>query len=376
MVVGLGVACTGANLPDATVSPTTAGTGSLATTPATGGTTTPATGVPTSAAVAPSLETGGTLVISGGPIGGTGNEGPGLRIETSTTTLPRRPATTVPPPLGAVNRPFAVGNMQTTFTDSGRPAGSNPVRTLRTTIWYPADGDPAERGGNLPAAAGRFPLVVFVHGWAAAAADYAPLLLDVAAAGYVVAAADHPLTSRANGAVNEQDTFNQPADLTFLITQLQGAFNQSGPLAGRIWSGPVGAIGQSDGAMTVMGLALNTCCFDYRVGGVVALSGKVTGWQNGWFPPDTSPVLAVHGTNDSINPYPNGQFLFGQAASGSALLTVNGGDHQGIFTTAPAVPTIARVAVGFLDQTLRGDVGGRARMSADGAADGFSIVFK
>ncbi len=342
--------------------------------PATG----PATGPGTApgmlqATVPPAENTGGTIVISGGP--NVGTEGPGLVIET-TSTRPLRPSTTPPPRLGSVTRPYAVGALQTTFTDTNRRAGSNPFRTLRTTIWYPADGDPGERGGNLPAAGGTFPLVLFVHGWSAAAADYAPLLMDVAAAGYVVAAADHPLTSRVNGSINEQDTFNQPADLSFMITQLQGSFNQSGPLAGRVWSGSVGAMGQSDGAMTVMGLALNECCFDYRVGGVVALSGKVTGWQNGWFPPQTSPVLAVHGTNDRINPYPNGQYLFGQSSPGSALLTVNGGDHQNIFTNGAAVPTIARVTVAFLDQTLRSDGAARNKMNSDGSTEGFGITFK
>lgn len=299
----------------------------------------------------------------------------GTSAGSPTSTVPRT-TTTPPPPLTAVTRPYAVGGVTTSFTDSTRPAGSAPVRTLRTTIWYPATGAPTQRGGQLPAADGRFPLIVFAHGWAVSAADYAPLLMEVAAAGYIVAAPDFPLTSRVNGAVDERDTFNQPADLSFLADQMRGTMNRDGLLAGHVWTGRFGAMGQSDGSLTVMGMGLNSCCLDPDLAGLVSLSGKVTGWVNGWFPTGSRPVLEVHGSNDTINPLGNGQQLFAQAPAGSAIVTIDGGDHFDIFSTRDTVPTIAAAAIAFFDQTVRGDATARTRLASAVAVPGFSLQLR
>ena len=108
---------------------------------------------------------------------------------------------TSPSPAPApVGPPIAVGERTVTFVDTSRtvrfPGRPPEPRTLVTVIRYPALG-PSSRVDlpNAPPAraAGRFPLVIFGHGFAVTPAPYAPLLQAWAQAGYVVAAPIFPL---------------------------------------------------------------------------------------------------------------------------------------------------------------------------------------
>ncbi|HSS09209.1 MAG TPA: hypothetical protein VLL25_04955, partial [Acidimicrobiales bacterium] len=119
----------------------------------------------------------------------------------------------------SAGRPFAVGHRVETFTDTSRSTPANrsvpghPGRALVTTIYYPATGTPPRP------AAGPFPLIVFAHGFTGQGSDYDALLSSWATAGYVVAAPDFPLSNRrAAGGPSVVDYFNQPADVSFVIT--------------------------------------------------------------------------------------------------------------------------------------------------------------
>ena len=101
----------------------------------------------------------------------------------------------------------AVGVTTETFVDTGRPTAANddckkiPSRTLPTTILYPATGDPSADAlaGAAPDPSGApYPLIVFAHGYSASPQVYEPLLRHWAAAGYVVAAPQFPLSSSAS----------------------------------------------------------------------------------------------------------------------------------------------------------------------------------
>ncbi len=95
--------------------------------------------------------------------------------------------------------PFAVGLRTLVFVDSSRTIrlrmGNGPRRPV-TLIPYPAPGRPSgvERSGARPLrGAGRFPLIVFGHGFAVTPQPYAPLPRAWARAGYVVVAPIFPL---------------------------------------------------------------------------------------------------------------------------------------------------------------------------------------
>jgi predicted dienelactone hydrolase len=291
---------------------------------------------------------------------------PTTAASTTTTTLP--------------SAPFAVAQAHLTFTDTtrGSPArgGSpaQPSRALPTTIYYPAATAPTAEAPAPPPAAGSFPLIVFAHGYAAAAADYVPLLHDLAVGGFVVAAPDFPGTSTASpGAANRADTLEQPADLSFVITSLLQASAGPGLLHGAIDPSAVGDSGQSDGAVTALAAGYNTCCIDARIKAGVSLTGGAFGFDGQWFPPGTPPVLFVHATADEINPYSASTSMFQQAQSPKYLLTIDGGSHVEVYVDPPWEPQVAQAMVAFYDQYLKHDPTAAGRLSAVGNQPGYTL---
>jgi len=246
-----------------------------------------------------------------------------------------------------------------TFTDTSRSTAAHggspsvPQRRLPTTVWYPSG-------------PGSFPLVVFGPGFANSANDYRELLTEVAARGFVVAAPEFPLTSPVNTtAMVERDLSNEPADLAFVATQLQ-----STTLTDKLADGDFAVMGHSDGAVVALATAFDPCCTDPRVGAVVSLSGNATGFGPDAFPSGSPPLLAVHGTADTTNPYANSATLFARARSPKFLLRVLGGSHESPFTRDPIRPTIALVVADFLRGTLQDDQDSLIRMTDDSAVDG------
>ena len=173
--------------------------------------------------------------------------------ERATTLAPTTVApttTTAPPNTGT----FAVATTHQTFVDptrstparGGAPAATS--RTIATTIYYPATIASSADNPTPPASPGAFPLIVFAHGYAIDAAAYAPLLQDLAAGGFVVAAPDFPGTSTAySGGALRSDSLEQPADISFVITSMITVSGTPGPLFGSVDPAAVGDSGQSDG---------------------------------------------------------------------------------------------------------------------------------
>ena len=116
--------------------------------------------------------------------------------------------------------------------------------------------------------------VVLVHGFTGTPKYYEGLLRAWAASGYVVAAPAFPLSNGdAPGGPNQNDVINQPGDATFVITQmLELSGRGNGPLRGMIDPRHIGVAGHSAGGTTAMGVALNTCCRDGRIGAAAVLS--------------------------------------------------------------------------------------------------------
>jgi dienelactone hydrolase len=275
---------------------------------------------------------------------------------TSAEPTSTEPTTTAPLP------PLAVTSSGFTFVDTSRPTaahggvGASPQRRLPTTVWAPTEGGP-------------YPLVVFGAGFANPAGDYADLLTEVASRGFVVAAPDFPLTSPVNtSAMVEADMTNEPADLSFVATQVQ----TSPALAGRVRGGDFATMGHSDGAVAALAAGYESCCVDQRVAAVVSLSGNTTGFQPAAFPAGSPPLLAVHGTADTTNPFANSQAAVAKvpASSPAYLLRVLGGSHEGPFTRDPSRPAIAAVVADFLTGTLTDDQSALDRMPIDGNVDG------
>ena len=233
---------------------------------------------------------------------------------------------------------FAVGTRFETLVDRSRPtmatadSDAKPERTFETLVTYPAAGSPGGPAvSGAPAApGGPYPLVVFSHGSGVSSPVRYELLLNAwAAAGYVVAAPKYPLSSTSLPGASA-DAVNQPADVSFLISEMirLGA-NRGSPYAGLVDGERVAVAGHSLGAATTLGVAFNGCCVDRRIdAGIVMAGGEAFFPPEQWFGTIRTPILVVHGDDDRIVRIADGQKVFGDAPPPKAMLTVFGGDHN------------------------------------------------
>ncbi len=234
---------------------------------------------------------------------------------------------------------YAVGTRVETLVDTSRvteartDAPGQPSRTLETLIYYPALG---KQGGETmpgapPATAeGPFPLIVFSHGSGVSdPVRYDLLFRSWASAGYVIAAPKHPLssTSLPDGGA---DVVNQPADVSFVITEmLRRSADASGPYRSLVDGSRIGAAGHSLGAVTALGVVSNRCCVDARIRAGVILAGRKSAFPpDGWMTGAHAPILVVHGDDDRLVRLAEGQQVFSEAPAPKAMLTIFGGDHN------------------------------------------------
>jgi dienelactone hydrolase len=305
------------------------------------------------------------------PAGSTATAKPAASAGTpSAPASPPRPPRPTPP--------FAVGVRVLTLVDHSRtvqyPGEAATPRTLVTIVRYPTAGRPG--GGDVNGArplraGGPYPLVIFGHGFAVTPGIYATLLRAWAQAGYVVAAPIFPLeNANAPGGPNESDLVNQPADMSFVITQLLAASAApAGPFSGLIDARHVAVSGQSDGGDTALTAAYNARFQDRRIGAAVILSGQEIPGLGGYdYPAPSPPLLATQGLADTINLPSTTYAFFDPAPPPKYLLTLPGAPHLPPYTgEQPQLSIVEQVTIAFLDRYLKGNRGALARMRA--AAD-------
>jgi len=252
--------------------------------------------------------------------------------------------------------PFAVRTVTVQLYDATRD------RTIAVTVYAP-DTD------------GEFPLVVMVHGYAAAASDYETLDTQLAAAGFVVAAPDFPRSSRAVTTSPSRDIVEQATDVSFVLDQLLNLETVPTALFSSIEDGPVAVMGHSDGGVTAAGVAFNSAAADPRIGAAVVLSGGAFGFSGSWFTGETTPaLLALHGTADEVNPYASSESLYDEATGAKMLVAVDGGSHTGPFTTDASVQDVGALIAGFLHAYLEGDAAAAARLPELANAGALSLA--
>lgn len=282
------------------------------------------------------------------------------------------PSPSVPPhPSGGLGN-YQVVERRFTFTEDRSGLGT---RVLPVIVRYPNRG-PTSASASGPAGAGSFPLVVFAPGYRQCSASYSILLREWASAGYVVAAVNFPRTNCHLASPDESDLVNQPADLAFVIRQLDQMSSQpEGPLAGLVNASKVAVAGHSDGGDTVVAMAGMSCCQYPGLSAAIVLAGaEWPAFTGTWFTGATPPMLFVQGTADTWNPQAASLQLYRADQSGTRYyLQLTGADHFTPYEgdSAPE-PIVARVTISFLDHYLAGDDGTLSAMRRAGQVPGVS----
>jgi fermentation-respiration switch protein FrsA (DUF1100 family) len=299
----------------------------------------------------------------------------------STVSSPRPSASAIPAPaVVGVAGTYEVGEQDLPFTEPGHTGPTGEYvrhRKLVTQIWYPR----AQRSAGAQPARGPFPLVVFAPGYEKCIGTYEDLLKSWAAAGYVVAAVNFPLTScsaAAAGTADEADLVNQPHDMSYVLDSLLKLNAQpNNALSGLLNPHEVAAAGQSDGGDTVAALAANTCCTDNRLKAVAVLSGAEWSPMPGrYFAHGAPPMLIVQGSADLINrPWTSVQLYDADQAHDRYYLDLIGATHMMPYAGTNHVERlVARVTLAFFDRYVLGQAGATATMARDGNISGTAAL--
>jgi dienelactone hydrolase len=275
---------------------------------------------------------------------------------------------------------YAVGTRVVTFVDSSRSTpefgttAASPHRVLVTHLWFPTAGTPgrAATSGGTPTRRGApFPLIVFAHGDAGHALNYAVMLTRWAAAGYVVAAPDFPVSSR-DGRAGITDVVNQPGDLSVVIDGVLRLNRARTELAGLVDPRRIGVAGHSLGGATVVGLVERSCCRDHRVQAAISFSGLALVPGSDYPRPAVS-LLLVHGDADTTVPYAGSTNVYAAVGQPRFLLTLLGRGHQSWPATRGAADmAVLQSTLDFWAAYLRHEPGAERRLERDAVVPGLT----
>jgi fermentation-respiration switch protein FrsA (DUF1100 family) len=299
------------------------------------------------AGAGPSASPGGGASPSAS-VPGLGSDGPISPARPRASASPRANARAlVTPPTGhAPTTSFAIEERHLALS-------RGTTRPLPTTVWAPATGDP-----------GPFPLILFSHGLTSEPSAYAQLLTAWARAGFVVAAPAYPHTSYGAADLNPLDIANQPADASYVISQMIALNSKTGDrLKGRIDTTRIAAAGHSAGGITTVGLF--TASRDDRLDAGIVLAGERV--LNVPFTGPAAPLLFAHGKLDQTVSYANGLAAFKAVPWSRAMLTVTKGGHTVI---GDDLQQIVTTTTDFLRWSLYGDATAKSRLHADATKGG------
>jgi fermentation-respiration switch protein FrsA (DUF1100 family) len=234
--------------------------------------------------------------------------------------------------------------------------GRTVPRAFDTIIRYPT---------GLP---GRFPLIVFGHGFAVSPKPYAPLLDAWTKAAYVVAAPIFPRENAgAPGGPDERDLPNQPGDMSLVISSLESPASPAAAKVARLIDlHHIAVTGQSDGGDTALAVAYDRRVRDSRISVAMILSGAEDPFASAFaMPAHGPPLLAIQGTDDTINPPSMTSYFFDQAGRPKFLLQLIGAGHLPPYTEpGPELTEVEHMTLAFLNHYLKGHSPGFTRYLA------------
>ena len=239
-------------------------------------------------------------------------------------TAPQAPAAGSASAQWLESGPYETASIDTLFVDSSRPTAANRDypgardRSLATTIWYPQSAD------------GEHPLIIHSHGFTSTRTNMSYVAELLASHGYVVAAADYPLThGGAPGAPNAVDVLNQPEDVSFLIDSVIALSGNDKPYAGGIDTSRIGLMGYSLGGLTTELATYHPTLRDPRIAAAVSVAGPITGFTADFFTTTEIPFLMIAGTLDYLINFDANAATIPALVANGTLVGIEGGTHLG-----------------------------------------------
>jgi predicted dienelactone hydrolase len=225
--------------------------------------------------------------------------------------------------------PYKTTSVDKIIVDNSRETAANrdypgaPDRALATTIWYPL--------GSVDS----HPLIIHSHGFTSARNDLSYVAELLASHGYVVAAADYPLThGGAPGKPNAVDVINQPADVSFLIDTVSALSGPDKPFSGQIDASRIGLMGYSLGGLTTELATYHPSLRDPRISAAVSIAGPTTGFTADFFDNNDIPFLMIAGSLDYLINFDANAATIPALVDSGALVTILGGTHLGFASVA------------------------------------------
>jgi dienelactone hydrolase len=218
------------------------------------------------------------------------------------------------------------------------PVAASPVRSLPTTVFYPAAGDvpedstdqggrtaPTEPAPDAEPARGRFPVILFSHGAPGSPHDYRWTLVHWASQGYVVVAPQYPVTSTSGPTdVAWTDARDQVRDARYVLTEVLALDRtpwEKGGLGGRLARRHVAAAGHSMGGLTTLA-QVSECCGDRRIDAALVLAGVSEGDAGPRIVRPRGPILFAHATLDPAVPFTSSEGAYRRASAPKYLLEI------------------------------------------------------
>lgn len=216
------------------------------------------------------------------------------------------------------------------LVDNSRPTQANKdfagtdTRILDTTYWYPVN----ERG-EVPE--GKHPLLVYSHGFSSTREGGEYLGEFLASNGYIVIAADFPLTNkRAPGGPELKDVVNQPGDLSFLIDNvIAWSLDGGHVLSGHLDDNRIGVTGISLGGLTTTLASYHPTRRDPRIKAAASIAGPTSSFSEIFYENADIPFLMLAADIDALVPYDEHALPVLDRVQRSSLVTISGGTHMG-----------------------------------------------
>ena len=161
------------------------------------------------------------------------------------------------------------------------------------------------------------------------------LTQTLASHGYVIVAADYPLSSGATeGGATAADVVNQSADVSFLIDSVLALSADEKPFDGYIDQDRIGLSGYSLGGLTTNLATYHVRLRDPRISAALTIAGLSAMFSPRFFTTTDIPYLAIAGTADALLAFQGHAADIPARVGNASLVAIDGGSHLGFIGLA------------------------------------------